>query len=255
MSRQPIRRRFIRLATLVAAPLALVLLLGSGHPSRATRPSKAATAAKRQALLKYGRLPLAFTPNAGQADPRVRYSAQGAGFSVSLTRSEVLLALQHSRRHGGALALRFLGANRNVALRGERRQRGKVNYLRGNDPSKWHTGLHTYARVVYGNVWPGVDLTVHGYNGRVKYEFLVRPGASVGSIRLAYRGARQLSLDRRGNLHLRTPAGTLTDTRPTTPSFTPARVSLPLLQVGRERQTEGSLETASSDGRVTTSPA
>ena len=214
MSRQPIRRRFIRLAILVAAPLALVLLLGSGHPSHATPPSKPSPAAKRQAISAYGRLPLAFTPNAGRSDPRVRYSAQGAGFSVSLTRSEVLIALRHSRKQGAALALRFLGANRKVALQGERLQRGKVNYLLGNDSSKWRTGLRTYARVVYRKLWPGIDLAVQGRNGGLKYEFLVRPGARVGAIRLAYRGAKRLSLDRQGDLRLRTSMGTVSDTRP-----------------------------------------
>ena len=54
-----------------------------------------------------------------------------------------------------------------------------------------------------------------GQNGTLKYEFHVRPGARVSDIRLAYRGAKRLSLDRSGNLRIRTSLGTLTDTRPT----------------------------------------
>ena len=92
---------------------------------------------------------------------------------------------------GVALALRFLGANRNVAIRGERPAPGRVNYLLGNDPSKWHTGLRTYERVVYRNLWPGVDMVFAGQGGKLKYEFLVRPGARVRDIRLAYRGAKR----------------------------------------------------------------
>ena len=53
-----------------------------------------------------------------------------------------------------------------------------------------------------------------GQNGELKYEFLVRPGARVRDIRLAYRGAKRLSLDRQGNLRIGTSLGVLTDTRP-----------------------------------------
>ena len=53
-----------------------------------------------------------------------------------------------------------------------------------------------------------------GQGGTLKYEFLVRPGARVRDIRLAYRGAKRLSLDRQGNLRIRTALGVLTDTRP-----------------------------------------
>ena len=53
-----------------------------------------------------------------------------------------------------------------------------------------------------------------GQSGELKYEFLVRPGARVSDIRLAYRGAKRLSLDRQGNLRLRTVARPPTDARP-----------------------------------------
>ena len=43
---------------------------------------------------------------------------------------------------------------------------------------------------------------------------LVRPGARPQAIRLAYRGAQALSLDRSGNLRIRTQLGILTDVRP-----------------------------------------
>jgi Beta-propeller repeat len=84
----------------------------------------------------------------------------------------------------------------------------------GDDPARWRTGLRTYGRVVYRELWPGIDLAFDGRGGKLKYEFLVRPGARVGDIGLAYRGARRLSIDRAGNLRVRTAAGVLTDERP-----------------------------------------
>jgi len=191
-----------------------LLQLGPSSASSAPARPEPSAATKQQVLAAYGKLPLAFTENAGQTDARVRYYAQGPGFSIFFTQSKVMLALDRSHKGGAAVALRFLGANRHVAIRAERPEAGRVNYLLGNDPAKWHTGLRTYERVVYHELWPGVDMVFHGQNGRLKYEFLVRPGARASEIRLAYRGTKRLSLDRAGNLLVRTPAGVLIDNRP-----------------------------------------
>jgi len=216
MSTQPRLRRPIGLVLVAAAVVGIVLQFGSAPASRAMGGNPSAS--KRQALAAYAKLPLAFTANAGQTDPRVRYSAQGAGFSVFLTRKEAMLDLRRpgtkDKRKGAALALRFLGSNPNVAIRGERPGSGRVTYLLGNDPARWHTGLRTYERVVYRNLWPGVDMLFMGQSGKLKVEFRVRPGARLRDIRLAYRGAKRLSLDRRGNLRIGTSLGVFIDTRP-----------------------------------------
>jgi len=215
------RRRLLFVAALAIVLVAAVATGGVRLAEASFREAKPppSAAPKQRALAAYARLPLAFVGNAGQSNPRVRFSAQGAGYSVFLTRREALLTLRHPgeqrRAKGVALALRFLGSNRNVAIDGERPGSGRVNYLVGNDPGKWHTGLRTYGRVVYRNLWPGVDMVFTGQSGTLKYEFLVRPGARVTDISLAYRGVRRLSLDRQGNLRLGTSLGVLTDARPT----------------------------------------
>jgi len=212
--------RFVGLTLPAALTVGMLVQLGPADASqqqRAVRKPPALT--KQQARSAYGQLPLAFTPNAGQTDARVRYYAQGAGFGVFLTRREAVLAFQRSEKgkpqKGAAVALRFLGAKRDAAIRGERPGTGRINYLLGNDPAKWRTGLQAYGRVVYDDLWPGVDMVFYGQNGKLKYEFIVRPGARVSDIRLAYRGVKQgLSLDRRGNLRVHTALGVLTDARP-----------------------------------------
>ena len=50
--------------------------------------------------------------------------------------------------------------------------------------------------------------------GRIKYEFIIHPGADINSVKLAYRDADDLSLDEQGNLQILTPFGILTDERP-----------------------------------------
>ena len=52
---------------------------GSAAPTRS--PAAVSEHAREKALGDYAALPLAFAPNAGQSDKRVRYLAQGGGYS------------------------------------------------------------------------------------------------------------------------------------------------------------------------------
>ena len=128
---------------LPALPLALIALSVSGAdgtPTAEPRQASAESPARQAALGSYAALPLAFVPNTGQLDRRVRYSAQAGGARVYLTRSAVTLALAEGRR-GLALRLAFLGANRSASLTGAGRSPGRVSYLIGNDPSRWRRNL------------------------------------------------------------------------------------------------------------------
>jgi hypothetical protein len=209
-------RHAARRHTILLLSTALVVgLCGAAQAANVgAKSSRNTTRSEHSKLLHaYGRLPLSFIPNAGQTNPRVHFYAQGPGYSFAFTRKEAVLAFTH-KRHGLALGLRFVGSSANARLEGQRRLAGTVNYLLGNDRTKWRTSLPTYGTVAYRNLWPGVDMVFKGGNGRLKYEFLVRPGAHVPEIGLAYRGADGVALDRRGNLRIRTLLGLVTDTRP-----------------------------------------
>jgi hypothetical protein len=203
------------LATLFAF---LLMALGSSVAARSAAPMLSALApdsavSKEKARAAYAKLPLAFVPNAGQLDRRVRYSAQAGGASFYFTKQAAVFSFA-GKRQGLALRLAFIGANPDVAIGARKRGAGKVNYLIGSDPAKWRTNLPTYGQVVYHDLWPGIDMVFRGAKGQLKYEFHVAPGANVRDIRLAYRGASGLSLDRGGAVRIRTPLGVLTDTRP-----------------------------------------
>jgi hypothetical protein len=61
----------------------------------------------------------------------------------------------------------------------------------------------TYARVRYQNAYPGIDLVYYGQQGRLEYDFVVAPGASPKTIRLAITGTgpeAPLRVDADGNL-------------------------------------------------------
>ena len=187
------------------AALLVAVLLAGGDGRR--QPSRPGVGAVRE---RYARLPVAFEPNRGQADAGTAFLARGADYGIALRSTETLFALG---KHG-FLRVRLAGANSNASLVPEQRLPGRVNYLLGNDRSRWLTGVPTFARVRARNVYPGIDLTYHGRQGRLESDFLVRPGASPRAVTLMFSGARGLRLDGEGNLVVGLPRGALQELAP-----------------------------------------
>ncbi|HEY8207771.1 MAG TPA: hypothetical protein VIG99_09845, partial [Myxococcaceae bacterium] len=145
-----------------------------------------AAAGGPRAAVDYGRFPLAFEENRGQLDPAVRFAARGHDLSALLTDGGPVLVSS-----GGLVRMALRGgAGLAGAPVAERALPGNVNILWGNDPSKWKTGIRTFEDVRYRGVYPGVDLVVHGRQGRFEYDFELQPGAAVEQIRVQFEGAK-----------------------------------------------------------------
>src|SRR5580704_6872313 len=68
----------------------------SASSPAADQPSHSTSAGTRdhaQIAAQYGKVPLSFEPNRGQADPRVQFLSRGSGYSLFLTPGEVVLSL------------------------------------------------------------------------------------------------------------------------------------------------------------------
>ena len=110
--------------------------------------------------------------------------------------------------------MQFIRANRPVRVTPTEELPGKVNYFLGNDPAMWRTGIPTYAKVVYEDVYPGVDVTSYGNQRQLEYDFTVGPGADPRRIALRFQGADAVELDSMGDLVLRTRAGPVRQPKP-----------------------------------------
>ena len=171
----------------------------------------------------YGQLPLSFEPNQGQTDPRVKFLSRGNHHTLFLTPGEAVLVISSGSADRGtiqrsdtgvALRMRLVHANPQAEITGSEELPGKVNYLIGNDPKRWHSNLPTYARVQYKEVYPGIDLIYHGHEGQLEYDFVVYPGADPGRIGLELRGADRVEVDGDGDLLLHTTISTIRQRRP-----------------------------------------
>src|SRR5579863_1297939 len=162
-----------------------------------TRVSKKVDSA---ALLNaYGKLPLAFEVNQGQADRSVRFLSHSSGYSLFLT-SQGLELNVGGKSGKGTLQIQLVGAEAHPQVVGMDELPGKTNYFLGNDARQWLTNVPGYARVLYKNVYPGVNLVFYGNAGKLEYDFVVAPGANPRSIGLAFEGAQKLGFDAQGNL-------------------------------------------------------
>jgi hypothetical protein len=217
------------------AALALTVVAAiSGAKAAVPRLSRPAP---RHAVAGYGSLPLSFAANRGQVDSRVQYVAQGRGYSLFLTRNEAVLSLRsrpkasrstgrvkplHGRARKAAaeqgkrsvLRMKLAGTRPAAAIRAEQPQAGRLNYLVGKDPKKWHRNVPLYGQVRYQGVYPGIDMVYYGNQTQLEYDFKIAPGANPKAIRLQFTGAGKLAVDAAGDLLLHTPAGTLRQQRP-----------------------------------------
>jgi hypothetical protein len=175
-------------SALVGACLALVAATAEARPDE----HRLAVAAVRA--------PLGFEPNRGQAAAEVEFLTRGRSYVLALTRGDAVLTVG-----GATVRMRAIGANPAPDVAARDPLAGRVSYLTGGDRTRWRTGIPTYARVLYRDVYPAIDLVYHGSQGLLEYDFLVAPGADPATIRLAFDGTDGLALDEDGALRLTTP--------------------------------------------------
>ena len=196
-----------RSSFLVLCAAAIVLLTISAGVKPNTRSNRAessptAATADAQFAGKYAALPLAFEPNQGQTDARVKFLSRGHGYTLFLTPDDAVLEFRKPVRAPsftrvqeptaipatGIVHMKLINASADAEVTGLDRLPGHSNYFIGNDPGKWHSGVPNFGRVQYHGVYPGIDLVYYGDQGQLEYDFVLQPGADPKMIRLELAG-------------------------------------------------------------------
>ncbi len=225
-------RKRLLAGSIVLTVLAAFILAGTAihrwrADSAASQPPAAASA------LDYKTLPVYFEENRGQTDPRVRFLSRGPGYTVFLTGKGTVLSLHRAtvvepprpfgtqpeaspevKLKAASVWINLAGARGDATVEGIDPLPGKVNYFIGNDASRWHTNIPTYARVRYRSVYPGIDLVYYGTPQSLEYDLIAAPGANPDLIRMELQGAQSAHLNRSGDLVIATAAGDLTMRKP-----------------------------------------
>jgi uncharacterized repeat protein (TIGR01451 family) len=202
-------------ALLSTAILTIALSRGMQAPRTGTEGSAAISSVRPvRASQLLGQIPMAFEPNQGQTDSRVRFLSRGQGYSIFLTASEAVL---ESRRvvagsrseQTSVVRMALAGSNPSPGVSGENLLPGKSSYLIGNRSADWHSGINQFSRVHYREVYPGIDLVYYGKQGKLEYDFQVSPGADPSQVALKFAGPQSVTLTDSGELSLAVGADTL----------------------------------------------
>lgn len=164
-----------------------------------------------------------FVENAGQWDSRVRYEVQLHDAAVFLESDGITVALREHAEHPSpkgsgllhchAYKIHFAGAYPTLPM-GYDRQEGYSNYYNGDDPGRWRSRVGGYASARYDGLYPGVALEIYGGKNALKYNFIVDAGADASAIVLEYEGVEGVSVNRDGNLVVRTSVRDVVELKP-----------------------------------------
>jgi hypothetical protein len=81
-----------------------------------------------------------------------------------------------------------------------------TNILMGKDPAGWGKNLRSYERIVFKDLWDGIDLEYYRKDGCLKYEYIISPGANPEKISFEPKGIVKAMIDG-GELNLITSNG------------------------------------------------
>jgi hypothetical protein len=226
-------RRYLSQLTLV---LVVATIVGVMRVKAAPQQISAVAATNRPELnprfqTSYEKIPLYFEANQGQADAEAKFLARGDGYTLFLTATQAVFALEQQGERGKrekeekgkeirsatALRMRLIGSTSESRVTGLEQLPGKANYFVGKDAAQWRTNIPTYAKVKYEQVYPGIDLVYYGNQQQLEYDFIVAPGADPRAIRLAFveaTGRSPLRVDEQGDLVVQTAAGDVRFHRP-----------------------------------------
>lgn len=226
--------RFVFVMVIVSLITAFASLIfvaaGNDNQPATTTTTEPDSDVKAKISQNFGQLPLSFEPNKGQVDEPVKFRSRGNGYDLFLTSTEAVLSLRKPRElqkdpgqpkpagevhEGSVLRLKMIGANPAAKIEGREELPGKVNYISGSDPEKWHRNIPTYRQVYYKDVYPGIDIVYYGNQRELEYDFVIAPGADPKLIKFRIEGANKLSLDAKtGSLKLALDHGEVTLNKP-----------------------------------------
>ncbi|HTL57814.1 MAG TPA: SBBP repeat-containing protein [Candidatus Limnocylindrales bacterium] len=108
----------------------------------------------------------------------------------------------------------FARANPLAQIQGDRPTSVRVNYLVGDDPSRWRSDMAAFSSVKVEALYPGVDLIYYGHQQQLEYDFVVGPKVDPQVIAMQFTGVDKILIDEQGQLILKLAGGEIRQPAP-----------------------------------------
>lgn len=190
-------------------------LMRTGEAQRGSVEKKATRSMNLHAGLQ-PKTAVLFIPNKGQANPSILWETSGPYYAASFYRDGFAIKTfapksdigvegvrssgEHRKMDVTEQHISFVGANPNATVEALDEQQARFSFFRGNDANSWVQGAHSYARLRYRNIYPGIDLTFYGHDGVLEYDFSASPGSDPSLIQLRIDDKQALNISSSGEL-------------------------------------------------------
>jgi gliding motility-associated-like protein len=114
---------------------------------------------------------------------------------------------------GHAYKVQFENTGQQLKVEGENPMPEKYNFFYGTDQNKWVHDAKGFTRVIYKNLYEGIDLVIYSKNGNLKYDLIINPGADPAQVSFLYKGLESLAL-KNGSLILKTSISDIKENAP-----------------------------------------
>ncbi len=178
---------------------------------------------KKQVMMAIDKLD--FTENKGQLKdlngnqiPDVLFTGKSNDVQYLLTKTGISYVYRKSLGHGKLAMTRvnmdMKGANKEPKIITVDAEKMVLNYfLSGSNEQE---NVHSFASVIYKEVYPFIDMKVYTKDNALEYDFIVHPGGDPAQIKLSFTGDDHLKLNKKGEMTITNKLGVLTQNAPYT---------------------------------------
>jgi len=144
-------------------------------------------------------VPVSFERNDGQFPADVTYASTTSRGMLQLRAGQIVITPRTEHAAGAPIALSMRGANPAPEIEAQQPLATRSHYYTAARPIE---NVPHFGELRMREVYPGIDVAVHGRDGALEYDFVVAPRADPRDIRLDLRGFDQVRVDAQGNLRL-----------------------------------------------------
>ena len=145
-------------------------------------------------------VPIFFEKNIGQYDKDVKFILRQNNIVTYFIKDEIVLSLNND--NSKILKIILEKSNKETNIEGFSELKAKMNYFKGSSEKDYIINIPLYEKVIYKEIYKGIDMLNYSNNGNLEYDFIINPNSNFEDIKLKFDGCDELKIDNDGNLEI-----------------------------------------------------